>query len=72
MREGLSKGYIEQIRKFLMANSSRVPREAIKQEISNINVNELKSTPCTTPIEFNDIKDPQALIKKIKEFNENA
>lgn len=31
MREGLSKGYIEQIRKFLMANSSRVPREALKQ-----------------------------------------
>jgi len=31
MREGLSKGYIEQIRKFLMANSSRIPREALKQ-----------------------------------------
>ncbi len=31
MREGLSKGYIEQIRKFLMANSSRIPRSALKQ-----------------------------------------
>ncbi len=27
MREGLSKGYIEQIRKFLMANSSNIPRK---------------------------------------------
>jgi len=26
MREGLSKGYIEQIRKFLMQNSSNIPR----------------------------------------------
>ena len=31
MREGLSKGFIEQIRKFLMQNSSKVPRKAIKE-----------------------------------------
>ena len=72
MREGLSKGYIEQIRKFLMANSSRVPREALKQEATEVNINNLKCTPSTVLIQFNDIKDPQALFNKIKEFNENA
>ena len=30
MREGLSKGYVEQIRKFLMQNSSKIPRKALK------------------------------------------
>ncbi len=29
-REGLTKGYIEQIRKFLMANSSNIPRKELK------------------------------------------
>jgi hypothetical protein len=66
MREGLSKGYIEQIRKFLMANSSKIPKSALKQEVSNVNINDLRSTPCTAPIEFNDIKDPVALMKKIR------
>ena len=26
MREGMTKGYIEQIRKFLIQNSSKIPR----------------------------------------------
>jgi phospholipase A-2-activating protein len=30
LREGRTKGYIEQIRKFLMQNSSKIPRSATK------------------------------------------
>lgn len=55
-----------------MTNSSRVPRQALKQQPTQVNLNQLKCTPSTVLIEFNDIKDPQALFKKIKEFNENA
>lgn len=32
----------------------------------------LKCTPATSLIEYNDIKNPQGLINKIKEFNEKA
>jgi hypothetical protein len=32
----------------------------------------LKSTPSTTIIEYNDIKNPAALFNKLKEFNEKA
>ena len=55
-----------------MANSSKIPRSALKQEQSKVNLKELRSTPCSTLVEFNDIKDPSALMKKIREFNEIA
>ena len=32
----------------------------------------MKSTPAYATIEFNNIKNPQALLTKLKEFNEKA
>lgn len=72
-REGLTKGYIEQIRKFLIQNSSRVPRSAIQaSKEKEVSTGQLKCTPSTSTIEYNDIKNPPALFNKLKEFNEKA
>lgn len=70
MREGLSKGFIDQIRKFLMQNSSNIPRAAMKEATKPVNQSSLQVTPQCTPIEYTDIKNPAALFKKITEFNE--
>lgn len=32
----------------------------------------MKCTPSTSAIQYNDIKNPQALINKLKEFNQKA
>ena len=45
MREGLSKGYIEQIRKFLMQNSSKIPRKALKEQKKEITQENMLATP---------------------------
>ena len=58
MREGLGKAYLEQIRKFLMTNSSNIPKRAIQEQINRVNTAELKCTPNSGNIEFNGIKDP--------------
>lgn len=66
-REGLTKGYIEQIRKFLIQNSSKIPRSSIQaSKEPEVNTDSLKVTPSTSIIEYNDIKNPPALINKIK------
>ena len=57
-----------------MQNSNKTPRVA-KQEASGekeVNFGQLKCTPSCVLIEFNNIKNPQALINKLKEFNERA
>jgi hypothetical protein len=66
-REGLTKGFLEQIRKFLIQNSSKAARSsgAVAKE-NNVNANLLKCTPSTSLIEYNDIKNPTALFNKIK------
>lgn len=69
MREGLSKGYIEQIRKFLMANSSNIPRSALKTSQKEVPQSSLKTTPQCIAIEYPDIKNPAAVLKKITEFD---
>lgn len=72
-REGMTKGYIEQIRKFLIQNTSKMPRAAQKAGAQGeVSLGLLKCTPAYTAIEYNNIKNPQALINKIKEFNEKA
>ena len=49
-----------------MTNSSRVPRKAIQEQINKVNLAELKCTPNSANIQFNGIKDPEALIKKLR------
>lgn len=72
-RQGLTKAYVEQIRKFLIQNSSKVPRSAVNaSKQSQVNLGQLKTTPNTSIIEYNDIKNPTALLNKIKQFNEKA
>lgn len=66
-REGLTKGYIEQIRKFLIQNSSKIPRASLRpSNETEVNTESLKVTPSTSIIEYNDVKNPPALINKIK------
>ena len=69
MREGLSKGYLEQIRQFLMANSSKIPRKAIKNTQKNVDVNNMRCTPQCICVQYTDIKNPTALLNKVAEFN---
>lgn len=65
MREGISKGHIEQIRKFLMTNSSKIPRKAIKDQTKEINYDSMRTTPQVSLIDYGDIKNPSGLFKKI-------
>lgn len=69
MREGMSKGNLEQIRKFLMQNASNIPRKAVKESTKQVSPSSLTCTPQCIPIEYNDIKNPAGLFKKIVEFN---
>lgn len=41
-------------------------------EKKELEANQLKSTPATGTIEYNGIKNPSALLNKLKEFNEKA
>lgn len=65
-REGLTKGYIEQIRKFLIQNSNKIARSGVKKASNELNVGQLKQTPSTSLIEYNGIKNPAALFNKLK------
>lgn len=65
MREGINKGFLEQIRKFLTTNSSSIPRKAIKEQTKQIDYNNMRTTPQTSLIDYPDIKNPPALFKKI-------
>lgn len=69
MREGMSKGNLEQIRKFLMQNASNISRKAVKESTKQVSPSSLTCTPQCIPIEYNDIKNPAGLFKKIVEFN---
>lgn len=65
-REGLPKGYIEQVRKFLTANSSNVPTSA-KMEVEA--TGQLELIPQTGIIEFVGLANPAGLKSKLFEFN---
>ena len=65
----MSKGYIEQIRKFLIQNSSKIPRKAIKENKVEVSADNLKTTPQTGIIDYGNVKNPEGLFKKINEFN---
>lgn len=52
MREGLTKGYIEQIRQFLMANSSRIPRSALKKNEEATDLSNLTCTPQCMSVQY--------------------
>lgn len=69
MREGLSKGYIDQIRQFLMANASKIPRKALNKGEKKVDLNNLRCTPQCICVDYTDIKNPAALLGKITEFN---
>lgn len=57
----------------MIQNSSKTAKTAgNKKEENEVNLSQLKSTPSTSIIEYNDIKNPPALINKIKEFSEKA
>lgn len=72
-REGISKGHIEQIRRFLIQNSNKAPRAKVEtSQQKEINFGALKCTPATAIIEYNNIKNPTAVINKLKEFNERT
>lgn len=52
-----------------MANSTGIPRQAIKDSTKQVSQGNLSSTPQCIAIEFTDIKNPDGLLKKITEFN---
>lgn len=57
----------------MIQNSSKIPRvEQTMSEGKEVSLGLLKCTPSTSPIEYCDIKNPQGLLNKIKEFNEKA
>ena len=68
----MTKAYIEQIRRFLIANTSKMGRKPQMSEEKEVSKGLLKCTPAYSAIEYPNIKNPQALFGKIKEFNERA
>jgi len=51
LREGLTKGFLEQIRKFLIQNSSKQPRnKEAPSEKKELDLGQLKCTPSTSTI----------------------
>lgn len=55
-----------------MQNSSKIPRKAVKESHKQVPQSLLKSTPQCIPVEYPDIKNPAAVLKKITEFNEQV
>ena len=67
-REGINRGYLEQIRKFLSVNSSTVPTQKISEETQG--PEELTSLPNRVFIEFEGIGNVNGLRNKLFEFND--